>query len=884
MPFCFSCPGEIVMPNLIGETVSHYAILDKLGEGGMGVVYKAEDTRLHRTVALKFLPHGLESHEPERARFLQEAQATSALNHPNVCTVYDIGSEGEQQFIVMEYVEGKTLREFVPVKKMQDAIAYAIQIAEALQEAHAHGIVHRDIKAENIMVNSKNQIKVMDFGLARLKGSLKLTKTSSTVGTLAYMAPEQIQGGEVDARSDIFSFGIVLYEMLTGRLPFRGEHDAAMLYSIVNDEPEPLQHYIPDAPSELLHILDRALEKDVEERYQTVHDMLIDLRRVKKDTSRVVRQLFDGTTPAPGAKAPDAAGKKRLLRRLLPGVAVVAVLVAISAVYFLSGPNRTHLNPNRVSTALRVPFKEIGVASLSRDGNWIAFPAKDERGRWDVYMMNVAGGKPFRVTYESAFFLETADLSPDVSQIVYDCVKELGAGATYKIKGIPSQGGAPQTLADSGCSPKWRPDGARIGYARDGSKLIPSTSGRFEVWSVKPDGSDSRRELIDTVARNAEDMIFPVSFCWSPDGNSMAWIRNYPDRFGEVMVRELASGRERQLTSDKKTVDEVIWSTNDEILFVSNKSGQSNLWMIPAAGGEAVQVTQGAVPISAPRISGDNKTLVYLQQEYAPRLWISSIDGSNVRPVTSAEINMAKGSFSPDGNHIAYVTSDVDASNVDEHLGVMDRDGRNQRQLTSGARLVRPMGWSSQGDWIAYASRGFGEPRDSDNIYLIQPFNQGTPRMVCRGTRARWIDGDSLLVGNLKYPLSGGPPIRVEDDSRFVYPRRGNGEFVFYDSHKGREGLWVAPNNPPGTREKNAKRIHPGSVPYFLNPPDLSFFIWRKGDEIWRVRTESGRQERIGKVIPGMAFMEDVSPDGKEILWGVLSQPSRVVLVKNVFE
>ena len=737
MPFCFSCPGEIVMPNLIGETVSHYAILDKLGEGGMGVVYKAEDTRLRRTVALKFLPHGLESHEPERARFLQEAQATSALNHPNVCTVYDIGSEGEQQFIVMEYVEGKTLREIVPVRKMQDAIAYAIQIAEALQEAHAHGIVHRDIKADNIMVNSKNQIKVMDFGLARLKGSLKLTKTSSTVGTLAYMAPEQIQGGEVDARSDIFSFGIVLYEMLTGRLPFRGEHDAAMLYSIVNDEPDPLQHHIPDAPSELLHILDRALEKEVEDRYQTVHDMLIDLRRVKKDTSRVVRQVQDNTAMPQGTLHPPvAAMKKRLPNRLLMGIGGAAVLCAVVGGYWLLRTPAVRLNPNRTTLTLHVPFKEIALASISRDGNWITFPARDDSGKWNVYMMNVAGGNPNQLTHESVFAISSSVLSPDVSQIVYDCLSDLGVGATCKIKGIPSQGGAPQTLADTGCFPKWRPDGARIGYIRDGERDNPSPSGRFEVWSVKPDGSDSRRELADTLTKPARDVIQPISFCWSPDGTSMAWIRNYPQGYGEVMVRELVSGRERQLTSDKKNVDEVIWSTNDEIFFVSNKSGQTNLWMIPATGGEAIQVTQGAVPISGPRISADNSTLVYLQQEFTRRLWISSVDGSNARPVTSAEVSMDEGSFSPDGNHIAYVTSDIDVNNLEEHLGLMDHDGRNLRQLTSGSGLVRPQGRSPDGHWIAFASRGLGEPRDSNNIYIIQPFNQGSPRLICRGNMA----------------------------------------------------------------------------------------------------------------------------------------------------
>ena len=347
------------MPSLVGSTVSHYKILSKLGEGGMGVVYKAHDTELDRTVALKFLPHGLTAEESEQARFMHEAKAASALNHPNICTIHTLGEHDGERFIDMEFVDGKTLREIVPVKKMQDAITYAIQIAEALQEAHTHGIVHRDIKAENIMVNSKNQVKVMDFGLAKLKGSLKLTKTSSTIGTLAYMAPEQIQGEEVDARSDIFSFGIVLYEMLTGHLPFRGEHEAAMVYSIVNEDPEPLQHYVPDAPSELLHILDRALEKDREDRYQTVHDMLIDLRRLKKDSSRVSRAaaastLSEGPVTSSGRSSDGRVRKMGLLqtRTKVVGVIVVGMMALAGVSYFLIFRPTARFVPNRVAVAV----------------------------------------------------------------------------------------------------------------------------------------------------------------------------------------------------------------------------------------------------------------------------------------------------------------------------------------------------------------------------------------------------------------------------------------------------------------------------------------------------------------------------------------------------
>jgi len=330
---------------MIGQTISHYQILEKLGEGGMGVVYKAEDTKLKRTVALKFLPRGLETHEPERARFLQEAQAAAALNHPNICTIHDIATEGNYQFIVMEYVDGQTVRHQLETEnlKLETVIGYSIQIGDALQEAHSKGIVHRDIKAENIMVNSKKQVKVMDFGLAKLKGSLKLTKTSSTVGTLAYMAPEQIEGGEVDARSDIFSFGVVLYEMLTGHMPFRGEHEAAMVYSIVNEEPTPIEKHLPDVSSELIHILNRALEKDPEDRYQSVHDMVIDLRRSKKETTRVSRQ----PTEEDHAESKHAVTQQRdLTKRAVFGVGafvVLVLLVVLGRFLFqeLSGPSES---------------------------------------------------------------------------------------------------------------------------------------------------------------------------------------------------------------------------------------------------------------------------------------------------------------------------------------------------------------------------------------------------------------------------------------------------------------------------------------------------------------------------------------------------------------
>jgi serine/threonine-protein kinase len=340
---------------MIGQTIGHYKILEELGRGGMGVVYKARDTKLDRIVALKFLPHHLTISEAERVRFLQEAKAAAALNHPNACSIFRIDEHDGQQFIEMEYVSGETLRHKTSMSPLNadEAIGYAIQIGEALQDAHSKGIVHRDVKSENIMVNEKNQIKVMDFGLAKLKGSLKLTKESSTVGTLSYMAPEQIQGGEADARSDIFSFGVVLFEMLTGQMPFRGEHDAAIMYSVLNEEADSVLKYRSDLPPDVGRIIGRALEKDPADRYQHVDDMVSELRRLQKQTSKPSRPVeTQSPVPLPDSATKPVSPSRR--RRLYAGVGLGVVVLAGFLSYLLFRP------PSSFDSLAVLPFVNSG--------------------------------------------------------------------------------------------------------------------------------------------------------------------------------------------------------------------------------------------------------------------------------------------------------------------------------------------------------------------------------------------------------------------------------------------------------------------------------------------------------------------------------------------
>jgi len=269
---------------MIGKTISHYKIIEKLGEGGMGIVYKAEDTKLKRTVALKFLPAQSLPDEAERTRFVHEAQAAAALDHPNICTVYEIDETEGSTFIAMAYIDGPSLKDKIdtgPIK-IEEALHIAIQIAEGLQEAHEKGIVHRDIKSSNIMLSSKGQAKITDFGLAKLIDRTRLTKTGTTVGTIAYMSPEQTRGATVDHRTDIWSFSVLLYEMITGQLPFKGDYDQAVIYSIVNEEPEPVTGVRTGVPMELERVVNKAMAKDPAERYQTFNDLLVDLRAIAR--------------------------------------------------------------------------------------------------------------------------------------------------------------------------------------------------------------------------------------------------------------------------------------------------------------------------------------------------------------------------------------------------------------------------------------------------------------------------------------------------------------------------------------------------------------------------------------------------------------------------
>jgi eukaryotic-like serine/threonine-protein kinase len=898
---------------MIGKTISHYKILSKLGEGGMGVVYKALDLKLERTVALKFLPHEIAISDEDKARFLQEAKAASAISHPNVCVIHDILESDGQQFIVMEYVDGKTLRQMVPIPRVQDALGYAIQIGEALAEAHGKGVVHRDVKTDNIMVNVANQIKVMDFGLAKLRGSLKLTRTSSTVGTLSYMAPEQIRGGEVDARSDIFSFGVVLYEMLTGRIPFVGDHEAAMMYSIMNDSPQPVQKFRPDLSSEVLHIINRALEKDPEDRYQSMLDMVIDLRRARKESSRVSRPAM-GVPVSPEARAVGggsegtpleqgpSTGRMPILEQTVPGthtgraprriflwIGLAAVLAAAVIAAFLIVPRRApRLNPDLSFRPLAIPFTQIETAGLSRDGSWVAFDVRDPNDDFcSVYFMNVAKGAPRRLTTVPYRWIYSTEVSPDGSEVLYDGILGASPCAVFLVSSL---GGASRKIAERGLICKWRPDGKLIGYIKGIAFYAPSASGKREFWTVKPDGSENRLQFIDSLSYLGYTNL---CFAWSPDGTSIAWLRGWPDR-NEIIIRDLKSGTERQLTSFKLPITGVQWASNGRIFLSIPKSGSTSIWMIPAKGGEAVQVTKGAGPDYVAGVSADANRLLYMEARRIDHVWTAGIDGRSARQLTFDNLSLGTPSMSPDKERICFYVQSWDVLHPTCHVYMMNSDGSNRIQVTSGEEGFYNPAWSPDGAHIAYCGYPMNEPSDSARVYVVDATNPGSPRIVGRGDYVLWINAEEIValkqygfLSSIRYSIRTGEPLEVSPDSTAWIPLPDGIHRLVCDLRSKHKGWWLETPGAPA-----------GAPPKLLVPEQycdatwpsssLRYLLSRQEDsELYRISILEGKRERLPEFLSGrnpFDFEVQMSYDDRELVFVRMQENAKLVLIDNLFK
>ena len=885
---------------MIGQTISHYKITERLGGGGMGIVYKAQDIRLKRTVALKFLPPDLTRDEESKTRFVHEAQAASALQHNNICNIHDIEETTDgQMFIVMDCYEGETLKSRIakgqsrPERsrgmRIEEASDLAIQIAQGLAEAHAHGIVHRDVKPANILITKSGVAKIVDFGLAKLSGASKLTKTGSTLGTVAYMSPEQLQGSDVDTRADIFSLGVVLYEMLTGKTPFRGDHEAALMYSIMNEEPEPLQHYIADVPSELIHIVSRALEKSPADRYKTMDDLLIDLRRLRKETSKVSMPTFGQM----------AQRRFRWKPAVLIGLSVMVLGVLVFMFVLPSSGKTPQLNPDAKRYPVQMPVNTLGYPCLSADGNLIAVSCQDSNGKADVYVMNPSGGDVRRITNDSCSYGYVAEVSRDGAWLA--CTRN-NRGKT-EIVLVPVQGGKIQVVCTGGM-PRWTIDNQRLLYVKNFDR--PDMGGRLQIWSIKRDGTDSRFEFMEPGLRG-----LLVSMSLSPNGKSLAWLKTHPDFTFDLVTHNLENGHESEITSTRSVMDEVFWTTDNYLIYSSSRSGNFDLWMSPADGGEPLQIVGGAQAKLCGQLSADGRRLLYNEFQVVGNIKILNLESGKVSAITSDDLNRRGLSISPDNQRLAFMpTNAYPCIYTDHGIQVIDR-GKSASPVTllSDVRTAAYTAWSPDGQWIAFATRPNSVDEPS-TICIVSPTTPASIRVIGKGEQdstgvarsvlVRWFDDHTVgwftprqrktWISSIENPN----PQQFYNDSTYATPVQGGKYILFRDFHRGHEGWWID-MTPAITKadHRTTKRILDATTVSIA--PDGRFLLYRARDgRLQKVSLPEGRVQRLPFYVPenrsdaglqifGSEGVGVITRDGKELAYVEYKQTGKVVRVENPF-
>ncbi len=691
---------------MIGTTLHHYRIIRPLGRGGMGEVYAAEDTRLNRIVALKVLPL-MTAADPERlSRFQREAKAIAALNHPNVVTIYSVEEADGVPFLTMELIEGKPLDVLIPKHGMKLAalLEFAVPLTDAVSVAHQRGIVHRDLKPSNIMVGDDRRLKVLDFGLAKLSQETvgdaaaetatieQLTARHGVMGTASYMSPEQAEGRPVDHRSDIFSLGILLYEMATGTRPFRGESPMSILSAIIKDAPAPAVDVNPGVPLELDRVIRRCLAKDPARRYQSAVDLRNDLE--------------DLTHAHPAERR--AFGARRVTQGL---VAVVILAVAVTATLVLSRRGRDDRGPSATFTTLTsMPGREW-FPSLSPDGKWVVYGAEME-GNFDIFLQSVSGSNPVNLTKDSVADDDMPAFSPDGEHIAFRSSREGGG-----IFVMGRTGEAVRRVTRSGFNPAWSPDGTDLAFTSGPMDINPQNSeGVSELWVVGAAGGEPRRIF-------AGDATQPS---WSPHRRRIAFMmRGGTNRHTDIWTIPPTGGEPTRLMDDAPIDWNPIWAPDAKhMYFVSDRSGTMNLWRLAIdeesgkARGEPEPIVTPAPFLAHATISADGAHIAYSSVLRTTNIQRLALDQSATPLgdpvwVTTGSRLWSNPDPSPDGRFVVYYSSAQPVG----HLYISRADGTGQRQLTGDAALDRLPHWSPDSHWISF----FSNRLERLQIWKIRP-------------------------------------------------------------------------------------------------------------------------------------------------------------------
>ena len=863
---------------MVGQTISHYKILGKIGEGGMGVVYKAEDTRLRRTVALKFIRSEAVENEEVRTRFLHEAEAAAALTHPNICIVHEIDEAEGNSFIAMEYVEGESLKEKIEKRPLplEDALGIAIQVAEGLHFAHEKGIVHRDITPANVMFDSQGRAKIMDFGLAHLGDATQITKTGTIVGTPAYISPEQIRGEKADPRADIWSLGLVLYEMVAGRRPFHGESAQTLALAIQNEEPEPLTAVRTRVPVELDRVAGKALAKSPANRYQHVDELLVDLRSLK-------RQLEKGT----GQQHPSPQPQSRTNRAAwyVTGAVILLVLFALGGTWLglWELPGKAREAPLATVPLTSYPGTEACPA-FSPGGDYVAFSWNGpEQDNFDIYRKRIGTQEALRLTTDPAPDY-CPSWSPDGKHIAFVrgsgpgeaeiiLVPELGVGAEKRLTTITLY--LPESLQSRCSRPAWSKDGQWL--------VIPD----------KPDSQDSPGLFAVSVETREKHRLtsgtdhFPAI---SPDGNTLAFSRGMGISGALYSVRvsgqAVAESEPRQLTAGSMRPEHVSWLPNGrELVF----AGSPGLYRVSISGtGQPTRLPFAWSDASQTAVSPAGNRLAYRQSSGNQDIMRAAITAAGTHgapPSTFASSSRREANprYSPDGSRVAFASS---RSGVSE-IWVCDADGSNSVQLTSfGETHSGSPRWTPDGEYVLFNSSVTGH----SDIYRL-PADGGKPERLTTHPRhdgdasasldGRWIYFSSERTGEYqvwKLPADGGEPVQLTQNGGWMPFESPDGQYVYYASKELAPGVWRIPRD--GGEEKEI-------IPEIWSPHCFSvsplgiYFITRDGASVNRWNYDTGETVELLKIEKPGGFGFDVSPDGKWVLYTHSEPTSDLVLVEG---
>jgi Tol biopolymer transport system component/serine/threonine protein kinase len=733
-----------------GTRVGPYEILEPLGRGGMGEVYRGRDPRLGRDVAIKVLPAVLAADPQRLGRFEREATALAALDHPNIVTIFSVEEADGLHFLTMQLVRGHTLAALIPPRGMPLAqlLPIAIAIAEALAAAHQRGVIHRDLKPGNVMVTNDGQVKVLDFGLAKLRhdsasetalteASTQVTVDGTILGTAAYMSPEQAEGRPVDQRSDIFSFGIVLYEMATGTLPFKGGTAVAVVSAILKEAPP-----APSSVSSTVHplldrIVMRALAKQPGRRYQSAIDLRNDLDELLAPTA----------TRARASLGPALRRRARLL-----GVAGGSMLVAAASwLLWRSGVPRHNAAPLRASFAQLTALPGIeAFPSLSPDGQWVAYSASVS-GNLDVYLQSTSGQTPIDLTAQSPADDDQPAFSPDGQRIAFRSDREGGG-----IFVMGRTGEAVRRVTRFGFNPAWSPDGTRLVFATERMGLMPlNAEGDSELWVVPVEGGEPRR-------LSAADGVQPK---WSPHGQRIVFQRRLGSRGlqMDIMTIPADGGEPTPVTGDQAADWSPTWSPDGRfVYFVSDRGGSMNLWRIAvdeASGhprGEPEPLTTPAAFVAHPSLSADGRRIAFSsvltqQNIQAMRFDPATLTMSDPTWLTTGSRQWSSPDPTPDGEWAVFYSRDLPEGDI----FVVRLDGTGLRQVTGGPPVDRMPRWAPDGERIAYFSDRGGGPLQVWIVRADGGDNQQITQGEGKGT-AVWSPDGSMMAVNGAFRQNGG--------------------------------------------------------------------------------------------------------------------------------